>query len=151
MFGLTKPSLTLRIVWGKIIGLMMGGIGFTTIPYFLPDADILLRLGVLFWYSTLGAVIGIAGVYTWHPILKFKIGWWWRGMLFGSWFNFVLMLFIYDKIEKMLDVIISTDSALHSPWLIVVEGALFGLIIDWLLTKIAGEGRATVETTQSID
>ncbi|MEK9672501.1 MAG: hypothetical protein VW268_08360 [Rhodospirillaceae bacterium] len=67
MFG--NPSLVTRIGIGKAIGLAFGLIGFTFLPYFLPDAGWLLRWGILLWYMTVGAVIGFAGVFTSHPVL----------------------------------------------------------------------------------
>ena len=66
----TTPRWTTRIAVGKGIGLLFGLAGFIMLPYFLPEAGWLLRWGILLWYTTVGAVIGVFGVYTWHPILK---------------------------------------------------------------------------------
>ncbi len=146
MFGLTKPSLTLRIIWGKLLGLIIGAAGFIMIPYFAPGTDFLMQIGILLWYSSIGAIIGIAGVYSWHPILRMKVSWWWRGMLFGAWFNFLLLLFGYEKMEKIFVAYFGNDSVWSSPWWIIVEGAIVGFFLDWILTKIAGDGPKTVES-----
>ncbi len=68
MFG--KPSLVTRIAIGKGIGFLVGLIGFISLPFFLPEAGWLIRWGILLWYTTLGAIIGVFGVFTWHPVLK---------------------------------------------------------------------------------
>lgn len=38
-----KPSLTTRIAIGKSIGFLFGLVGFIVLPFFLPDADWLIR------------------------------------------------------------------------------------------------------------
>ena len=68
MFG--NPSLITRIAIGKGIGFLFGLAGFILIPYFLPEADWQLRWGILLWYTTMGAFIGVFGVFTYHPVLK---------------------------------------------------------------------------------
>tara|TARA_B110000977_G_C10886605_1_gene419668 strand:- start:475 stop:687 length:213 start_codon:yes stop_codon:yes gene_type:complete len=54
-----NPALVKRIGIGKVIGLVFGFIGFISIPYFLPEADWLLRWSILLWYTTIGAIIGV--------------------------------------------------------------------------------------------
>lgn len=70
-----NPSLITRIAIGKGIGFLVGLAGFVSLPFFLPDVSWLLRWGILFWYTTVGAVIGVFGVFTWHPILKLPMPW----------------------------------------------------------------------------
>ena len=38
-----NPSLITRIAIGKVIGFLFGLIGFIFLPYFLPEADCLLK------------------------------------------------------------------------------------------------------------
>ena len=78
MFG--NPSLITRTTIGKGIGFIFGLVGFVLLPFFLPDASWLLRWGILLWYTTVGAVIGVFGVFTWHPIVKLPMPWWIRSM-----------------------------------------------------------------------
>lgn len=144
MFGYSKPSITLRIAWGKILGLLVGIIGFFAFPYFWPDAELTFRIGFLFWYLILGAMIGLTGIYTSNPVLNIKISWWMRGLSVGAWFNFVLLMFTYDEISQIMLSNFGSNSILSSPWWLVAEGAIFGLILDFVLTKIAGEGYQTV-------
>ncbi len=65
-----------RIAIGKDIGFLVGLIGFISLPFFLPEAGWLIRWGILLWYTTLGAIIG---VFTWHPVLKLPMPWWMGG------------------------------------------------------------------------
>jgi hypothetical protein len=91
MFELS--SLITRIAIGKGIGFIVGLTGFICLPYFLPEASLLTRWGILLWYPTVGAVIGVFGVFTVHPILKLPLPWWCRAPLIGAWMNFVLTFF----------------------------------------------------------
>jgi hypothetical protein len=54
--------LVTRIAIGKGVGFLVGLIGFIFLPYFLPEAGWLIRWGILLWYTTLGAIIGVFGV-----------------------------------------------------------------------------------------
>ena len=127
-----KPSLITRIVVGKAVGLVIGLIGLITLPWLLPDADWLFR--ILLWYTTLGAIVGVFGVFTWHPVLKLPTPWWFRAPLIGAWMNFVLTFFSYDAMRPVP----------VSPWLFVVQGAVVGLIIGYLATRLGGEGKESV-------
>ena len=91
-----NPSLVTRIAIGKAIGFILGLLGFIIVPYILPDISLMLRLAILFWYATFGAIIGVFGVFTWHPILKISMPWWFRSTLIGCWLNFVFVLISYD-------------------------------------------------------
>ena len=57
-----NPSLTTRILIGKSIGFLFGLAGFVLLPLFLPEAAWLIRWGILLWYTTVGAIIGVFGV-----------------------------------------------------------------------------------------
>ncbi len=135
-----KPSLVTRIAVGKLVGLIFGLIGFFILPAFGVD-DLKIRLGVLFWYITLGAIIGIFGVLNFHPVLRIPLPWWARGLFLGAWMNFVLTLFVFDMFASILAA--HPVMGLSSPWWFVAEGALFGLIVGGLATYIGGEGAAT--------
>ena len=63
MARMTRPSLILRIGTGKIAGFAIGLAGMMTLPLFMPEAGWMLRWGILFWYTTLGAVVGLFGVF----------------------------------------------------------------------------------------
>ena len=139
MFG--NPSLITRIAIGKGIGFLFGLAGFVLLPYFLPEADWQLRWGILLWYTTIGAFIGVFGVFTYHPVLKLPFPWWFRAPLVGAWMNFVLTFFAHDAMEAMLVSIIGGGNIFL--WF-TAEGAVIGLIIGYFATRFGGEGKETV-------
>lgn len=142
---LTKPSLTLRIGLGKLFGLAIGLAGFLLLPLFAPDTSVMFRLGILFWYTTLGAIIGIFGVYSEHPILGLPTPWWIRATAIGAWMNLVLTMLAYDKLNSIMSGLANIGiSAELSPFWFVAEGAVVGFILGWLITKLAGEGPKTL-------
>lgn len=142
---LKNPSLVTRIGLGKGIGFIIGLLGFMTLPYFWPEADSLIRWGVLFWYTTVGAIIGVFGVFTWHPVLHLPMPWWFRAPLLGAWLNFVLTFFAYDDMKAIMIAMFGEGGVMASPFWFTLEGAVVGLIIGYVATRFGGEGKATVE------
>lgn len=139
-----NPSLITRIAIGKTIGFLFGLMGFIFLPYFYPDVDWLLRWGILLWYTTLGAIIGVFGVITYHPLLKLPLPWWFRAPLMGAWMNFVLTFFAYEVMQAIMLVMFGDNGMLTSPFWFTAEGALVGLIIGYFATRLGGEGKSTV-------
>lgn len=143
MFG--NPSLVTRIAIGKVVGFAFGLVGFIFLPYFWPDVSLLLRTGVLFWYTTLGAIIGVFGVFTYHPVLSLPLPWWFRAPLIGAWMNFVLTFFAYDAMQTLITTMFGVNGMINSPFWFVAEGAFIGFIMGFLATHFGGEGRDTIE------
>ncbi len=139
-----KPSLVARIAIGKAVGFAVGLAGFLLLPVFVPEAGWLIRWGILLWYTTLGAIIGVFGVFTWHPVLKLPMRWWFRAPLLGAWMNFVLTFFAYDTMKDMMVAMFGTEGVLTSPFWFTLEGAVVGLLIGYLATRFGGEGAETV-------
>lgn len=139
-----KPSLITRIALGKAIGLLFGLLGFLLLPAIGPEVGMLLRVGILFWYTTLGAIIGIFGVFTHHPVIKLPLPWWLRGPSIGAWMNLVLACFAYDDIQAIMVNLFGEGGMLRSPFWVILEGAIIGLIIDYFVTRFGGEGKETV-------
>ena len=141
---LEKPSLMMRIAVGKTVGFVFGLAGFILLPYFLPDAGWLLRWGILLWYITVGAFIGVFGVVTYHPVLKLPMPWWFRAVLVGAWMNFVLTFFAYEAMRDMMLALFGQDGVLSSPFWFTLEGAIIGLVIGYFATRLGGEGPETI-------
>ena len=142
---LAKPSLVTRIAIGKLVGLAVGVIGFFSLPWFLPDPEPMLRWGIVFWYTTLGAIIGVFGVVTRHPVLHLPLPWFVRAPLVGGWMNFVLVFFAHEKMRAMLTGMFGAGSVLTSPFWFVLEGAVVGWVIGYLATRFGGEGPETID------
>lgn len=143
MFG--KPSLVTRIAVGKAVGLMFGLAGFLTIPYLLPEAGPTLRWGFLLWYLTLGAVIGLVGVFDRYPVLDLPLPWWLRAPLIGAWMNLVLTLIMHDRLRAYAESLLGPGARFTSPFWFVAEGALAGLVIGYAATRAGGEGPETAD------
>jgi hypothetical protein len=135
-----QKSLIYRVGVGKGIGLLIGLAGFLMLPAFINDAPLTLRLGVLFWYPTMGAFVGLFGIFSQHPVLKLRLPWWFRGALIGGWMNFVLTLIAYEQICAVVMAVFGEYSAFASPFWMVAEGAIIGMMMDLILTKYFGEG-----------
>jgi len=141
----SNPSLMTRIAIGKTVGFAFGLLGFFLLPHLFGETDWMIRWGFVFWYSTIGAFIGVFGVFTWHPILKLPMPWWFRSAWIGAWMNFVLTLFIYGRMQAYMITMFGENGTLSSPFWFVLEGALVGLLIGYLATKFGGEGKETVD------
>jgi len=144
MFG--NPSLITRVVIGKSLGLIIGLVPFFLIPALVPEFSPLVRWGVLLWYITFGAIIGMFGVFTYHPILKLSFPWWVRAPLVGAWLNFVLAFFAYDTFGAVLEATFGADGLLQSPFWLAGIGAIVATIIDFFATRFGGEGPGCVAT-----
>jgi len=142
MFG--NPSIFTRITIGKGIGFIFGMIGLLSLPYFLPDVGWHFRWGILLWYITFGALIGLAGVITTCPFSNISMSWWLRSMMAGAWLNFVLTFFAYDEMSAMMIALFGVGGVLSSPYWFVLEGVLIGLLIDYFATRFGGEGKETL-------
>ena len=138
-----KPSMVTRIAIGKVLGLIAGLLGFVLIPMFVPDVTTMFKWAFLLWYTTFGAIVGVFGMFTYHPVLQLPMPWWFRSVIVGGWMNFVLMLFIYNSVQPMLDAIFGAGSAFATPYILILEGALIGLVIGYFATRFGGEGTET--------
>jgi len=136
------PSLFRRIAIGKGIGFLFGLVGVITLPWLWPEGDWYIRVGLLLWYTTFGAIIGVFGVVTWHPTLNLPMPWWIRAPAIGAWLNFVLLFFTHRKMRDALESMFGVDAPFTSPFWFVLEGAIVGLIIGFFATRFGGEGAA---------
>lgn len=91
---------------------------------------------------TVGAFIG---VFTWHPILKLRMSWWFRSKVIGAWMNFVLMLFAYNDMKSIMVESFGANGVLSSPFWFVLKGGIIGLIIGYCARQFGGEGKEPVK------
>lgn len=135
-----KPSLIRRAIIGKSTGFAIGLAELITAPLFDPEIGWMLRWGLLLWYTTFGGIIAVVGVYTYNPMIRLPMPWWFRDPLVGAWLNLVLTLFAYDEWQRFMTATFGPDGLLQSPFWFVAEGAVIGLVIGFLATRYGGEG-----------
>ena len=135
-----KALLVRRLGMAKMIGFAVGLLGFAWFLKFWPGVDMWTRVGFLLWYTTFGVWIGILGVVTVHPVLKFSIPFWFRGIAFGGWLNLVLVFLMHDRFSQLMQSNSSLTWGLQSPFWFVVEGMILGVAIDGVSTWFGGEG-----------
>lgn len=136
------PTFLTRLAVAKMVGLVIGLIGFLLIPILTPQAPMPARWGVLLWYPTMGAVIAMLEVLDDNRALPWHLPWWVRGALVGAWFNFLCVMVGGAFMTEFLVEIFGTDSVLATAYLFVPEGAVAGMIIAYLVMRFGGEGRA---------
>ena len=134
-----SAALAKRVGIAKGVGFVIGLAGFLTLPFIWPEADWMIRWGILLWYTTLGGIIGIFGSSTWHPILKMNLPWWVLAPSIGAWMNFVLTFFAYDTMAAAMLSIFGADGMLASPFWFASEGAVVGLVIAYVANKYGGD------------
>lgn len=138
-----KPSLVARVVVGKVSGLIFGATAFVIVPLLELSHDPLITWGIMFWYATVGTVVGLFGVY--DPFYsKPAIPEWLKGVIIGSWMNFVLVLMAYENLKGMMIALVGVHNVIASPFWFVLEGAVFGLVIAYLTTRFGGEGKEII-------
>jgi hypothetical protein len=86
----------------------------------------------------IGLVVFLAGTFTSHPILGFKLHSWLRGAAMGALVSLPIAFgALVDPSTLPAEI-----TATFVFWATVGSGAIYGLIIDLIATKIGGEGKA---------
>jgi hypothetical protein len=139
------PSFVRRVGIAKTVGFAFGLALFFLVPYIWPSEGLPLRVGLLLWYTTMGAIVGIFGVIDFHPLFRFPMPFWFRGAIVGGWMNFVLVLLMWEKLTVLFESMIGPMYFLDNPLWLVPEGMIVGFLIDALSTRTAGEGKIVLE------
>ena len=134
-----KHSVTNRLVIGKTIGFIAGLAVFLLAPLIGITLDVKFGLGLILFYTMVGAFTAFVGIFDRHPVLNFAMPWWFRGLAIGIIMHVMLVLLSYDQLAVMLQQM--DFLGMVSPWWAVIDGAILGLIMAFAETKIAGEGK----------
>jgi len=144
-----KKLFSLPLIKRKIVCVILG-IAFGFLCSFLawkssPD----LQNDPNYWWSPMmwaivynrfliGVVILFAGAFTVHPFFKWlKFAPWFRGTILGA----------VVSVDMAIGSLISgTPDSCKIFWMTILAGAIYGLIIDVVATKIAGEGKDLLKT-----
>ena len=81
--------------------------------------------------AAIGFVVGLMGFITVHPLFGFRLPSFLRGFVIGSFISLTL------AIGATMG---GNSQPVQTFWIITIAGGIIGLIIDVILTKIAGQG-----------
>lgn len=133
----SQSKLMMQIVVGKVLGLCVGLTGFFMVPLFLIDLGPLFQYGILLWYITFGAIIGLMAQVTYHPFIKWPMPWWLGAGLMGAWLNFVLTFFAFDIMQTIMVQLFGAQGLLQSPFWFTAEGLIIGILIGFGVNRLA--------------
>jgi len=131
-----------RLALWKAIGFTVWLFAFFMIPIVFSNTDLILRLAVMFWYTTLWAIIWVFWVLDKYPILNLKIPYWFRWAWIWAWMNFILTLFIFNKLTLLMQWSLFEW---YSPFWLILEWLLIWFIIDCIITKTVWEGKDLIK------
>lgn len=131
----------------KLICVLMG-IGFGFLCAYLSSSG--MEKGVDFWWTPLmwaivfnrfliGLFVYFAGAINYNPWLKWRWWSWLRGFVVGA------IVSIDMAIGIFMSPTMSSSEALTIFWMIILAGAVYGLLIDLVATKVAGDGKKFIE------
>ncbi len=80
----------------------------------------------------IGFTIWLIGIYSHHPVFGFRIFPIFRWALFGAIVSIQMAIGVYFTPIPQQNIIF---------WLTIVAGAIYGIVIDFVATKIWGEGK----------
>lgn len=126
-----------RVMLGEAAGFLVGLAIVVFIQTLIPGM-LLFQIGLVAWFVTFGAVIGLLGFYDHVPFLDFHLPLWLRGTGTGAWFGLVLALLAYDSLEALFAQMLWLP-VLSSPWWVVPEMMVWGLLIDFAVSRVVGK------------
>jgi hypothetical protein len=139
-----KHSISGRVAIGKTSGFLLGGVAFVLLPIVGAETSVLFDLGIWLMSTLMGVMIGFMGVFATHPIFGFRMPFYVRGAIVGASFFLLLPLLAMEEMMGLMQLEMVQWFNLTSPWWVVFEGALWGVLIGWVATKWAGEGELPV-------
>lgn len=138
---LFSPTLTSRIILGKIIGAGIGISVFFSLPILQTDIDLALRWGMLGWYILFGVGIAFGGIYTQCPVFNWPLPALLRGALLGFGLNLILGCLVHQDMMIAFSQYAEFQFSNSMPIIqLAIEGLIWGSLIDFVLTRYIGQG-----------
>ena len=134
-------SITGRIIIGKLTGFVIGLIAMLLLASIGFPVWSTFGLGTLLMFMIMGVVIGLVGMFDRSPIVDFVMDWKTRGAVVGFVFGIMYVLLSYRAVEVIMESQFINAIGLSSPFWVVLDMVVIGMIIGFLETKIAGEGQ----------
>jgi len=137
-------SISGRIALGVITGLIIGFLFSLTMPLYNIPIVSKFSAGTILLFMLMGFTLGLVGVFDRHPLFGFKLNWVNRGIAAGFMFTLVYILVGYDTLELIMQANLERFSFLprwiNSPFWMLIDGSIIGLIISYIETRFAKEG-----------
>lgn len=140
-----RHSLTGRLAMTKLIGFFLGGFLFFLLPALGATYGTMFGLGLWLIYILMSITIGFVGLYTHHPLLGFRMPAWMRGAAIGAGYHLAIILLAYETIQSIVTLPAFAWMGLTSPFWMLLDGAVIGIVIATLTTKYIGEGEMPLE------
>lgn len=134
-----------RAKWSKIIGFAVGLLVFMCLPLVWPDVSMYMRVGLLFWLTAIGGVVGVSGLFaSFKPVCECKMSSIFRGAMLGGSFILMFVLVSYDILVDL----IATATVFQgiSPFWIIIDGIVLGAFLDFFATKKFGDGEKLLKS-----
>jgi hypothetical protein len=126
-----------RLIIGKFIGLIFGGIAFWASGFFVPGFSMEFKLGFVLWYVLFGHIVAnsINAKEYIEEAYKLHIHWSIPCIIVGGAFSLSLALMMKRVSQGKLHFLISYASGhrLSSPYWIVVDAIFGALVIGFIL------------------
>jgi len=94
-----------------------------------------LMWSILYNRLLIGFFITIIGVFNWHGLFGFRYSPWLRGLMIG------MLVSVDMAIGVFMNPEIATKQVKVIFWSTIIIGGIYGLIIDVVATRVAGEGK----------
>jgi hypothetical protein len=124
MFGIPGGHMAIA----KLAGLAVGLVYFFALPSLTDQIALNLRWGLLLWYLSLGAVIGLSGLALRQMMPRRRVPGWLIGAGVGLWFNFLAMVLGWQMIGELLAGF-ALPAELNTPLILLPEGIVLGGLI----------------------
>ena len=137
------PSMMRRALIAKSAGMAVGCLILLITPWIYPNVGFDTLIGWWLWMIAFGGIIALAGLYDRVPLFGWPLPFWIRGPFLGLALFLILALIAEQDISAWLAQ--APDwwpQSLRNRFLILIDGALLGLIFDWLATRWGGEGKS---------
>lgn len=144
LFSNVSP-LVAGIAAAKWVTFCMGLAMFFLMSY--SGVDLLGRWAILFWYTTLGAIVGMSNAIVRLPIIDLPIPWWIRGPVVSAWMCLMVVLFAGDSVQQLMWFFHVSKGALTSPYWFVGDGFIIGFIAGLISSRFE-KGQSITHTQQ---
>lgn len=130
MAGRVAVAVGVGFVIGGLVNLFLvsSGVNYTTT----------FSYGLWLFYILMSLTIAVMGIFIRHPIFRFPMRWWMRGAVIGAIYHLLLVLLAYDIVMEMMQLPIVTWLGLTSPFWVLLDGIVIGMIVGGVTTKVVG-------------